>query len=120
MPVTKISDKFFISSQIDFGDVEKLAKQGFCLIINNRPDGEEASQPLSAALAKAAKKAGVKYAHIPIKGRAKKDDVLAFKQLLQKEDGKILAFCRSGMRARSVYLSATRGPGLLARLFGRG
>ena len=120
MQITKITDRFAISPQIDFGDVAKLAKQGYVLIINNRPDGEDAAQPLSAALAKAAKKAGIDYVHIPVKpGRASAQDKARFKQCLDEAEGPVLAFCRSGMRAKSLYNAATRGPGLLARLFGK-
>lgn len=120
MQITKISDTFFVSPQIQYGDVEKLAAQGFTTIINNRPDGEEASQPLSKALEKAARVADVNYHYIPVRpGRATADDKARFKNILDEAQGPVLAFCRSGMRARGLHRSATRGFGLFARLLGK-
>ncbi len=120
MHITKISETFFISPQIQYEHVKTLADKGFKTIINHRPDGESADQPLSKALAKAAKKAGVSYHYIPFKpGKATPVDKEKVKEILDREDGPVLAFCRSGMRARSLHKSITRGPGLLARLFGK-
>ncbi|HHL42508.1 MAG TPA: TIGR01244 family phosphatase [Hellea balneolensis] len=120
MQITKITDNFAVSPQIEFGDVAKIKSQGFTAIINNRPDGEAADQPLSQALAKAAKKAGIDYHHIPVRpGRASADDKARFKQVLESTEGPVLAFCRTGTRARLLHKSAMGGGGFFARLFGR-
>lgn len=120
MHITKINDQFAVSPQIQFADIVRLKESGFCGIINNRPDGESADQPLSKALAKAAKKAGIDYHYIPVRpGRATADDRARFKQIIETTNGPVLAFCRSGARARSLYKSAMGGGGFLAKLFGR-
>ncbi|HHI89287.1 MAG TPA: TIGR01244 family phosphatase [Hellea balneolensis] len=120
MNIRQITDTFAVAPQIGYKDMDRLARAGFTTIINNRPDGEEASQPTSAALAKAAKKAGLTYHHIPIRpGRATAEDKARFRDILENADGPVLAFCRSGMRAHSLYRSATRGPGLFSRLFAK-
>jgi len=120
MRISKVSDKFSVSPQIGYEHVKTLANQGFEAIINHRPDGEDAGQPLSKALAKAAKQAGIAYHYIPFKpGRATQADREKFKTVLTNTNGPVLGFCRSGMRARSLYKSCYKSPGLLARLFGR-
>lgn len=120
MHISKISDNFSTAPQIQYDHVKMIAKQGFAAIINHRPDGEEAGQPLSKALAKAAKQAGIAYHYIPFKpGRASQADRDKFKAVLADTDGPILGFCRSGMRARSLYKSCFKRPGFLARVFGQ-
>lgn len=120
MQINKISDQFSVSPQIGYNDVKSLADAGYTCIINCRPEGEEASQPLSKALLKAAKKADIHYHHIPFKpGRATGEDRARFAAALEQSDGPVLAFCRSGMRAKALHKSLTKGPGLLARLFRR-
>ncbi len=130
MQITKIADGFSVAPQIAFEDVEKLANAGYKTIINNRPDGEDAAQPLSKAIAKAAKQAGLAYHHIPFKpGRFTPDDQAQFKAAMERSSGPVLAFCRTGMRAQTIYKksiykkaihkSATKAPGFFASLFGR-
>jgi len=120
MQITKITDGFSVSPQILFEDIKKLADMGYKTIINNRPDGEDAAQPLSKALAKAAKQAGLAYHHIPFKpGRFTSDDQARFKDVSTQGTGPVLAFCRTGMRARAIHKSVTKQPGFFARLFGR-
>lgn len=120
MRISKVSDQFFVSPQIDYNDVKALADAGYKTIINCRPEGEEASQPLSKALNKAAKKANISYHFIPFKpGRATAEDRTNFQAALDQSSGPVLAFCRSGMRARGLYKSMHKGPGLFARLFGK-
>ena len=120
MRITKINDQFSVSPQIDYNDVKTLADAGYTTIINCRPEGEEPSQPLSKALQKAAKKANIAYHFIPFKpGRATAEDRANFQAALDASKGPVLAFCRSGMRARSLHKSLNKKPGFFARLFGK-
>ncbi|PHS76575.1 MAG: TIGR01244 family phosphatase [Robiginitomaculum sp.] len=120
MQISKVNNQFSVSPQINYNDVKTLADAGYTCIINCRPEGEETSQPLSKALLKAAKKAGLHYHHIPFKpGHATGDDRARFTAALEQSEGPVLAFCRSGMRAKSLHKSITKGPGFFARLFGR-
>ncbi len=119
MRITKISEQFSVSPQIQYDHVKSIAAQGFKIIINHRPDGEAANQPLSKAIAKAAKQANIAYHHIPFSpGKATQADKDKVRVILNQTDGAILAFCGSGMRARALYKSITRGPSLFSRLFG--
>ncbi|HYG30563.1 MAG TPA: TIGR01244 family sulfur transferase [Allosphingosinicella sp.] len=87
-------------------DLPAIAAAGITLVVNNRPDGEEAGQPLSAEIEAAARAAGLDYRHIPIAGGFNMDDVLAMADALDATEGKVLAFCRTGTRSTFLWALA--------------
>lgn len=95
----RVTDQLSVSPQIAISDLATAAAQGFKLVINNRPDGEEPGQPTSAEMEAAAKAAGLAYAHIPVRGGPTPDQVEAERLLLEDAPGPVLAFCRSGTRS---------------------
>jgi uncharacterized protein (TIGR01244 family) len=102
--VTKVNETLSVSTQPDLADFETFAKQGYVALINNRPDGEEASQPDSAAEQAAAQAAGLEYRHIPVTGaNLTIDDVRAFQAALAAAPGPVLAHCKSGTRSLTLY-----------------
>ena len=92
--------------QIEPGDVPAIAASGVTLIVNNRPDREEAGQPDSAEIEAAARAAGLGYRHIPIAGGFNLDDVLAMAEALDQAEGILLLFCRSGTRSAFLWALA--------------
>lgn len=109
----QLDDKTMISGQVDPADVPQLAEQGVALIINNRPDGEEPGQPLSAEIEAAAKAAGIGYRFIPIVRGIGPSDVEAMHEALHScEQGKILAFCRTGTRSTLAWAVARSEDGV--------
>lgn len=64
----RVTDQLSVAPQISTADLAQAAAQGFKLVINNRPDGEDPSQPSSAEIEAAAKAAGLAYVHIPVRG----------------------------------------------------
>lgn len=109
----QVTDDFSVSPQISVADIEAAAARGVTLIINNRPDGEMIGQPTSAEIEAAATAAGIAYAHIPVDQRGISPDHLdAFDTARAGVDeGKTLAFCRSGTRSVIVrsYAAARAG-----------
>ena len=95
----RVTDDFSVSSQIELADVTAAAAQGFTLVINNRPDGEQPGQPSSAEVEAAAKAAGLDYVHIPVVGSPTPDQVEANRVAIAGAEGPVLAFCRSGTRS---------------------
>ena len=89
--------------QITEADIARAAEEGFKLIINNRPDGEEASQPLNSAMADVAASHGIKWAHIPVVSGQLTMEGIEQMALAMKEDVKTLAFCRSGTRSCTLW-----------------
>ncbi len=99
-PFTELADQFWVSPQITPDDVTTAEALGITLIINNRPDGEEAGQPLGADIEAAARAAGLNYIEIPISGMGIDPGHLdAFDKAIAENGGGVLAFCRSGTRS---------------------
>lgn len=95
----RVTDQFSVSPQIAVSDVAQAATEGFVLIINNRPDGEDPAQPDGAEIEAAARAAGLDYVAIPVRGGPDGAQVLAQRQAVEAADGSVLAYCRSGTRS---------------------
>src|SRR4051794_15486039 len=57
----QIDDRTIVTGQIAPHEVAALAQQGVTVIVNNRPDGEEAGQPFASDIEEAAAQAGITY-----------------------------------------------------------
>jgi sulfide:quinone oxidoreductase len=110
MNITQLSSRIFVCAQITVDDIIFVAAQGFTTIVNNRPDGEAAGQPLSVDLAAVAADLGIEFMHMPvISGSITEKDVVDFEHACNNREGPILLFCRSGARSTMLWkLSATR------------
>jgi len=95
----RVTDQLSVSPQITVADVEAAAAQGFRTIVNNRPDGEEPTQPSSRDIEAAAAAAGLAYVHLPVRGGPTPEQVEATERLFEAAEGPVLAFCRSGTRS---------------------
>ena len=103
----KIDDSISVAGQISAADVADAAAQGFTTIINNRPDQEEPGQPGGDAIREAARAAGLAYVAIPIgHGGFSVEQVEAMRDALDKAEGPVLAFCRSGTRSTFAWALA--------------
>ncbi|WP_300579419.1 TIGR01244 family sulfur transferase [Phenylobacterium sp.] len=98
-PFRQVTDQFSTSPQISEADVAAAAAQGFVLIINNRPDGEDPAQPSGAAIEAAARAAGLDYVAIPVRGGPTSEQVAAVREAIDQAEGPVLAYCRSGTRS---------------------
>ncbi|WP_300973260.1 TIGR01244 family sulfur transferase [Sphingomonas sp. LHG3406-1] len=108
-----LDDKVLVSGQIRPEDMEEARRHGVTMIVNNRPDDEEPGQPTSAEVEAAAEAAGIDYRHIPIArgmGPAQVEEMVS--ALSEVGDGKMLAFCRSGMRSTLAWAVACREQGV--------
>lgn len=95
----RVTDQLSVSPQIQPVDVDEAARQGFRMIINNRPDGEEPGQPTSGQIEAAATAAGLAYVHIPVRGGPTPEQVETEQRVFGQANGPVLAFCRSGTRS---------------------
>jgi uncharacterized protein (TIGR01244 family) len=96
--------------QLHAADIARAAAEGVTMIVNNRPDGEEPGQPAGAEIERAARAAGIAYRHIPVAGGIGPDQIAAMAAAL--DEGKLLAFCRSGTRSTYLWALARRGRGV--------
>jgi uncharacterized protein (TIGR01244 family) len=107
----KVTDDFWVAPQITPETAAEAARDGFRLILNNRPDGEDPGQPEGRAIAAAAAAAGIEYAEVPIRGRPGMDQVEQVAAALAEADGPVLAYCRSGMRCIAAWAMARQAAG---------
>jgi uncharacterized protein (TIGR01244 family) len=103
-----IDDRVAISGQLQPEDMKGIAAAGYVAVVNNRPDGEAAfGQPRTVDLKKAAEAAGLVFLDLPFSGpRASPDQVRAFADLLAERPGRVVAYCKSGMRSSLLWGAA--------------
>jgi len=95
----RVTDLFSVSPQVTEADMARAAAEGFVLVINNRPDGEDPSQPSAATIESAARAAGMDYLYAPVRGGPTQEQVEQVRAAVEAADGPVLAFCRSGTRS---------------------
>ena len=106
MNITAVNDVFSVSPQIQIDDLNEIAALGFKTIICNRPDHEPGAVP-SDEIGALASKNGIKFFYIPVSANSMEDkqiEKLAF--LLGDVQTPILAYCRSGNRAKQLFQAA--------------
>ena len=110
MNINRINDDFSTAAQLNPADLDEIAAGGFTTVINNRPDNEGEDQPSSDSLAQRAAELDLDYVHIPVKPDAiESSHIEAFQQALGEAKGPVLAFCRTGKRAATLWALARRG-----------
>jgi len=109
----QLDDKTLVDGQIVPADVAELQAMGVTMIINNRPDGEDAGQPTSDEIEAAAKAAGVEYRHVPIARGMGPSDVEAMRNAIHAAgEGKLFAYCRTGNRSTLAWAVAKSEDGV--------
>ncbi|ARO30697.1 MULTISPECIES: bifunctional sulfur transferase/dioxygenase Blh [unclassified Rhizobium] len=104
MPV-RVNERLSVAGQPDPGDFADFAKEGFAAVINARPDGEEASEPGNAAEKFSAAAAGLSYSFVPVNGNEITEaDIRAFQAAMAEAKGPVVAHCKSGTRALTLYV----------------
>jgi len=105
MRTVRITEKLSVAAQPPLTTFAALPQAGFAAVINNRPDGEDAEQPGTAAEAAAAQAAGLGYTHIPVTGPTITEaDVRRFQEAVAACDGAVLAHCKGGTRALTLHV----------------
>jgi len=100
MELRPIDATFAVAPQMQPEELSGLAADGFTAVICNRPDGEEPGQPPLEEMRRAAQEAGLAFHHIPVAGGLfPPAAVAAFGAIRRGTQGKVLAYCRTGMRA---------------------
>ncbi len=109
----QLDDRTYVSGQIHPDEVQALKELGVTLIVNNRPDNEDAGQPEGDDIEAAAKAAGIGYRHVPIARGMGPSDVEAMREAIHSAgDGKLFAFCRSGNRSTLAWAIARSEDGV--------
>lgn len=104
MNFTEIDDGVFVCGQITSASVDELAKAGFKTIICNRPDNEEAKQPAFHEIEECAKKHKMTSYYIPVTpAHIEEKSVKHMAETLKLCEYPLLAYCKSGYRAQTLY-----------------
>lgn len=103
MNIRKLDDDFAMTGQIMPGQLQAIAEAGFRSIVCARPDNEEVGQPDFTAVAAAAEALGIAAVHIPVAGPLGEGQIIRFHQAWEAMPKPMLGYCRSGMRAGSLY-----------------
>ncbi|KAB1069604.1 TIGR01244 family sulfur transferase [Methylobacterium planeticum] len=102
---TEIAPGLTVAGQPNGEDIAGLAAAGYALLINNRPDGEEAGQPGSEAERESAEAAGLAYRHLPVTGATiTRAEIENFRDAVAGASGPVLAHCRSGTRSLTLWV----------------
>lgn len=110
MTIRYLSKDYAVAPQITPADVAGLKEQGFATLVCNRPDGEAGDQPGFAAIASEARRLGIEALHLPVvPGRITDADRAAFAALYAAAPKPILGFCRTGMRAETLFNDTVAG-----------
>src|SRR3989344_1472340 len=112
MDIRTINSQLGVSPQIEPDEVAAIVAAGYRSIICNRPDGEEAGQPPAAAIAEAAQRHKIGFAHIPVvSGQMTGTDAMLMANAWAELPSRVLAYCRSGSRSEKLAaMAAERQP----------
>ena len=102
----QIDERTWVAGQIHPEDLAAAKAAGVTMIVNNRPEGEEAGQPPAAEIEAAARAAGLGYRHIPVASGFSASQVAQMAAALEEAEGPVLAFCRSGTRSTFLWALA--------------
>lgn len=104
MIAKQLSSSLSVSPQIRPEDVKAAQALGFRAIMVNRPDNEESAQPSIDEIRQAATDAGLGFMALPVvPGRITDTDVAQFQAAMHSLDKPVLAYCRTGMRAVTLW-----------------
>jgi sulfide:quinone oxidoreductase len=104
MEFKKLTEDLWVSPQIAAKDFAAIRAAGYRTIICNRPDGEGADQPTFVEIDQAAREHGIAAFYLPVEsGKVSDDDSVKFGDLMQRLDKPVLAYCRTGMRAATLW-----------------
>lgn len=100
----KLTDNVLVAPQISLEAVSEAVAQGVTMIINNRPEDESPDQTPGPSIEAAAKAAGLEYIAIPVTHTGFSPwQIEAMSKALERAEGKVLAYCRSGTRSTLLW-----------------
>ena len=104
MKTHSLNEHFSVAPQVGLEDLKTLSQQGFRSVLCLRPDGEAEGQPAFASIQAEAAALGMTTAYLPLATIAESNDHLdAFDTLIATLPKPVLSYCRSGLRAASLW-----------------
>lgn len=104
MDIRRLSDVFSVSPQIEISDLSAIWDAGFRTVICNRPDNEDAGQPMVADVEAAARQMGFEFSHISVDFHGPSmQHVTDTRRVLADLPSPVFAYCRSGTRCTVIW-----------------
>ena len=104
MDIRQVTPRYSVSPQIDPSDLAAIKAAGFTKVICNRPDEEIPPSHQAAAMAEAAKEAGIAFEVLPLTHQTMTPDNVARQfEMVDTAEGPVLAYCASGTRCTVVW-----------------
>jgi sulfide:quinone oxidoreductase len=104
MDIKKLTGELAVSQQIAASDLRAIQAAGFRAVVCNRPDGEGSDQPNFREIEAAARELGIEAHYLPTKsGNVGDAEAAQFGKLMQALPKPVLAYCRTGMRAATLW-----------------
>jgi sulfide:quinone oxidoreductase len=104
MKYANVTQELSVSPQILVEDIEAIKAAGFKSIVCNRPNGEGADQPTFSEIEAKATSVGILCVYQPVvSGKVTMEDAVKFEENLQKLEGPVFAYCRTGTRSISLW-----------------
>lgn len=104
MNIRHLDNDFAIAAQVALSALAELRDAGIATLICNRPDGEGDEQPAFAEVAAHAARYGISAHYLPVTpGKITPQHVEAFAALLADAPKPVLAYCRTGLRAETLW-----------------
>lgn len=104
MSIRYLDEHVAVTAQVAPDALAALRAGGIATIICNRPDGEGAGQPGFDAIAGQARACGMVAHYLPVvPGQITEADVQAFAALVATAPKPVLAYCRTGQRAETLW-----------------
>jgi sulfide:quinone oxidoreductase len=104
MQITQLDALTYVGPQISAATMADLRHLKIGTIIVARPEGETDDQPSISDIREAADAFGITVHQIPaLPGNITDDDVLAYCAITSGTDHPVFTYCRSGMRATSLW-----------------
>jgi sulfide:quinone oxidoreductase len=104
MKIMQLDVLTYVGPQISLSDVTELKRRGVKKIIVVRPEGETDDQPTISDITYAANAAGIVVHQIPVvPGHITDEAVKEFGTFVAQTTDPIFAYCRSGIRATSLW-----------------
>lgn len=115
MDIRQVTPRYSVSPQIAPEDMEAIKAHGFTTVICNRPDEENPPELQAAAMAEAAKAAGLDFVVIPLTHATMTPDNIARQNAtVEAASGPVLAYCASGTRCTVIWSLARADEGMAA------
>lgn len=104
MQLNRVNEQFWVAGQITPHDLADIAAAGIKTLFCHRPDGEGSDQPNVIEIEQAARQYGLTVEYQPVvSGKVMDEQVTVFKQRYLAAEKPVLAYCRSGMRAITLW-----------------